>query len=108
MDCYYNDVFQAPSRTNASLCFFNSQIFYDNELFSIEEVLNKLEEEIRTIDRNYFTVDLSYEDKDNNVDIVQLFDNLLVDFEKSNHRVDLYFFIYPHNSSNFCFPPPPN
>lgn len=108
VDCYYNDVFQAPSRTNAKLCFFDSQIFYNRELYRIEGILNKLKEEIETInDRNYFSVELSYNDKDNNVDIIQLFDNLLMDFEKSNHRVDLYFFIYLYNGSNYCFPPPP-
>mgnify|MGYP006195046939 CR=1 FL=1 len=108
VDCLYKDVIRAPSRTNASLCFFNSQIFYDNELFSMEEVLNKLEEEIKIIkDRDYFTVELSYRDKDNNVAIFQLFDNLLVDFEKANYDLDLYFFIYLSTSSNNCFPPPP-
>ncbi len=108
VDCYYNDVFQSPSRSNASLCFFDSQIFYGNELKSIDEILNKLDEEIRTInDRNYFTVELSYRAKDKNVAILQLFDNLLVDFEKANYDLDLYFFIYLSTSSNNCFPPSP-
>jgi hypothetical protein len=108
VDCLYKDVFQVPSRSNASLCFFDSQIFYCNELKSIDEILNKLDEDIRTInDRNYFAVELSYRAKDKNVAILQLFDNLLVDFEKANYDLDLYFFIYLSTSSNNCTSPPP-
>ncbi|WP_291115253.1 hypothetical protein [Flavobacterium sp. UBA6135] len=108
IDCYYLDIFNAPSKTNANVCFFNTKILYNHELSSYDNVLNNLKAGARIEDnKSYFNVDLSYNKQDNLDELNQLFEKIIDDFNKSNYGSDLMFFIYFYEGRNYCFPPPP-